>query len=111
MLIKKTKSGKFSCGMSYELRDELFSAIINFLEDDWITFIRPKLKSKDDVMHCLYSSVLNSFLSRTDFKLQTNSEASIILSRAEAVAVMFLIRDYSKMEMINLKGVLHKLFC
>jgi len=108
MLVKKTKSGKISCVMSYALRDELFTELMDFLEN-YNVEVSLKIKNKDDMLRHLYYEVLYSFLFRTDFKLAHNYDFKIILSRAEALAVMFLIALSTRMEILDFKSSIHKI--
>jgi hypothetical protein len=111
MVVKKTKSGKLSITLSFFEREKLFMALINFLENESVNIMRLQLKKESDIMRVLYYSTLDRFLHHTSFDLliSARAEKKLIASISEAIALMWLLRNHDELEMINLKGKLHKI--
>ena len=109
MLVKLTRTGKVSCLLSLGLRDALFGALANFLESESVN-IPQRLKNEEQVMRQLYYNVLNELICGKNFCLQHNHDVRMLFKRSEAIALMWIIRNYKTMEVIDLKASLHRLF-
>lgn len=108
MQVKKTKSGKYSLTLSYIEREKVFSALINFLETESFNIVGVKFKTSEEVLRHVYYSILNELLICTNFHLNVNSEKKIQCTRGEAICIMWLLRGYSDMTLLEIKSQLHK---
>lgn len=112
MKVKKTKTGKISIHTDLNERENIFDALVNFLEAESVEVRKVKLTKKEDVMRLLYYYTLNDFLTNKDFHLQTTDDKKISLNHPQAVALMWLLRDHDNtLSMLLLKSSLHKLLC
>lgn len=110
MVVKKTKKGRFTFALSYGQRDKIFKALIAFLEDQGVRMRLTRLTHEDGVMHHLYYTTLNEFLTSRDFSLVTAEEIKWTISRSHALALMWLLRHYDDdMVMLELKSGLHQM--
>lgn len=94
--------------LTYHVREDLFQALANFLESESIDLLSVPLKSESEIHRHLIYSVLDGFIHRTNFRLQQGNEVKISATRAEAVAIVWLLRSYEG-DMLWLKCELHKL--
>jgi len=108
MLVKKTKTGKFAIQMSHDLRNVLFGALCNFLETESVEIMFCKFKTESDATRHLYYSVLNDLLCFKDYSLHHAINKKIIISRPEAIALIWLLRR-EKMPLLELKSSLHQM--
>jgi hypothetical protein len=109
MRVKRTKKGNFSFDLTRIDRQNIFSALFAFLEDE-STMVRslPMMKEAD-VMRHLYYSILNQVFRRLDFQLHSNENSKWSMTRAESLAIMWLLRDYDdSIAMLEMKCSLHK---
>lgn len=106
--VKKLRSGNLSLEMEYHCREDLFGRICSFLETESLRVY--KLRERDEIMKYMAYSILNEFLKRTNFHLQEMITMRLLVKRSEATAIMWLLRDADadSIEMIDLKGSLHK---
>lgn len=108
-MIKRTKAGRYSLQMTYTLREQVFSACLNFLEPEDATLMSVRMKTRDDIMRHLYASVLNELIVRTNWQLQNHLTKNVIITRSEAIALMWLLREYDhEARLLELKSHLHK---
>ena len=109
MVVRKTKKGRFTFALSYELRDKIFRALIAFLEDETPRARLSRLVQRDEVMLQLYYSTLNDILTTRDFCHATTEEIKWTLSRTHAIALMWLLRQHDDdLPMLELKSQLHQ---
>jgi hypothetical protein len=108
--VKKLRSGNLSVDISFAAREELFGLICSFLELESVRMLGHKLRMKDEITDLLFYSVLNEFLKRSNFFLQENVSKRMLIKRSEATAIMWLLRDNDgeDLEMMELKGAIHK---
>lgn len=109
MLVKKTKKGQFAFALKIDDRSCIFSALCNFLEDESVKLWQVGIRKEADVMRHLYYSTLDELINRKNFFLQSNHEIKWTITRAEAVALMWLLRHHDdKLSLLELKSGLHK---
>lgn len=108
MVVKKTKSGKFSFEVSWFLRSHIFSTLCDFLETESVNLMRVRLKTEADILRHLYYSVLNDFITRKDFQLSISKDTKWTVKRSEAIALMWLIRECDVLPAVELKSAIHK---
>lgn len=109
MVVKKTKKGHFSFALSYDEREAIFSALCNFLEEESFKLWRINMAKEAEVMRHLYYSTLDELIRRKNFALLTTDESKWIITRPEALALMWLLRHQdNNMAMLELKSGLHK---
>ena len=106
MVVKKTKSGKYSFELTNGQRNVLFECLINFLENESVALMNVKLK--DESMRHLRYSILNEFITKQDFHLSVNVSKRWTLKRSEAIALMWLLKDDNTIAMLAIKSSLHK---
>jgi hypothetical protein len=107
MQVKITKTGKYRLMMSYALRLAVWELLINFLESETNKLLFVKID--DDLNRHLYAAVLHETMMHTSFHLYANWETRILLKKSQALALIWLMRNVEGVELINLKGELHKL--
>lgn len=108
MLVKKTKSGKFSFRVDYLDRDEIASCLINFLEDESIKLMKERVE-KNPSRHMVYA-IANDFYVRFASKLNSPFEYErFIITRAEAVFFLMLTAQCIGVELRDARAELHKL--
>jgi len=105
MVAKRTRSGKLSLSLAISERNRLFGCCCNFLEDN---SLKSYGKSEADIMRQLHFYTINQFYTRTNFQLQLAGVNKIVVTIAEAIALMWMLRNYTDMEVINMKSELHK---
>lgn len=109
MLVKKTKAGRFTIALSYEMRDRIFQALINHVEIDALRMRILTLSTQDSVMRHLFYTTANEMLRGKDFRLTSPDEIKWTVSRAHAITLMWLLRHYDHyMPLLQLKSELHK---
>ena len=109
MLIKKTKSGRFSFGLDRTEREKVFGALTGFLEHERVMMMKVALTKETEVMRMLYYSVLNEIMLRKEFHLHNNAERKMIFSLAESVALMWMLRHFDHdSSMLDIKSGIHK---
>lgn len=107
MKVKRTKTGKYSVTMSHELRLAVWELLVNFLETETAKLLFVKID--DDLNRHLYASVLNEIIVGTSFHLHANWETRIIIKKSQALALIWLMRNVEGVELLDLKGKLHKI--
>ncbi|MBT1702923.1 hypothetical protein [Chryseosolibacter indicus] len=106
MVVKRTKSGKFTIGVGYTERMNIFEALISFFETHGNA---SKLQTEKEVMIHLQFSVLHGMLCRLDFNTHNTCAKKWNVSRAEAVALMWLLRNYDHdSALLQIKSEIHK---
>jgi hypothetical protein len=108
MLVKKLKSGKLRVELDLDGRNNVFYWLMNILEGNFAWVERNRLKKEQDIYLYLNYCVLNELLVRPNWYLQTNTTKKIVITKAEAVALMWLLRNQRDMHSLNLKSALHK---
>lgn len=109
MLVKKLKSGKLSVKMEYEVRDLLFGDLCNVLESESVNLLSNRLKTEADIARFIYYSTLNHLFCRSNWHLQTLEVKRIIITRAEAAALMYVFKSRDKIvTMLNIKSAIHQ---
>jgi hypothetical protein len=110
MLVKKTKAGKYSLLLRWHERDGIWGALANFLETESVKLMGLKGKSETEVMRNLYYAVHNELMLNKDWHLHENADKRILVSPAEAIALMWMLRNYdSDIILLRIKSDLHKL--
>lgn len=110
MVVKRTRKGRFTFPLSYGLREKIFTALINFLEDEGMRMRLTQLTHEDGILHHLYYTTLNELLTSRDFCLITAQDIKWTITRSHAIALMWLLRHYDDdMVMLELKSELHKM--
>lgn len=108
MLVKKTKSGKFSFRLDYTDRDEVASDIINYLEDESIKLMKERVE-KNPSRHLAYA-IANDFYLRNASKLNSpHKYERFLITRAEAIFLLVLLGQVAGVELRNVRAELHKL--
>lgn len=108
-MVKRTKKGRFTIALSFDLRDKIFRSLMAFLEDEALSVRRTALSGEEGIMRHLYYTTLNEFLTSRDFGLITAEEIKWTITRSHALALMWLLRHYDDdMVMLELKSELHK---
>jgi hypothetical protein len=109
MRVKRTKSGKYSFEVSNIERDSILFAICNFGEDESVKLNRLPMMKEAEVMRHLYYNILESLLKRLNFHLQSAASVKWVLTRTEAITLMWFLRNYDHdMQLLELKSGLHK---
>lgn len=107
MLVKKTKTGKFSITLSNEVRSKLWTLLVCVCEDQSVKQMFSKLKNESEIMAYLNLHVLEEILTSKNFCLQAQWDVRMIFKRSEAIAIMWLLRD-EELPMLELKSTLHQ---
>ena len=108
--VKRTSSGKFSLELSNVERQYIFSVLVNFLDSESTASTGVRIGTEVVVMRHLYYCVLNQLVIRKHFHTSLNGVKRILIERAEAVAIMWLLRQYDRqLQMLEIKSQLHKL--
>jgi hypothetical protein len=109
MNVKKTPSGKFAFALQFEEREDLFMSLANFLESESVNVSFVKIKTDNDLNRHLKYAVLDSLIYRHMGKLCSKRKTEQLqLTRSEAIALVWLLRDTDKQILIDLKGALHQ---
>lgn len=109
MLVKRTKKGKLSIALDLHEREEIFGALVNFLEGESMKLMTIGFTKEPEMFRHLYYSILNEMLVRIDFNLLSAASSKINLNRSEGIALMWLLRYYDhRQSMLQLKAGLHK---
>lgn len=106
--VKKTVSGKYSCLLTLEMREHLFTSACGFLESDTIGLRGGYVKTEQDLMDLMRHCVLNELVCHKNWLLQNKHDARILFKRSEAVALMWLTIDSRQIEVLDFRGELHK---
>jgi hypothetical protein len=110
MLVKKTKSGKFSLELDLVGRESLLIALINFLEDESVAILFKQIKNETDAMRHLYYCVLAELALKHRYFISPAGRQKILLTRSQAIAIMWLLRHYdNNFFLLELKSNLHQL--
>lgn len=109
MLVKKTNKG-FSLKLAHSIRYKVFMAIADFMEKESGKIMRKPLVIEIELLRHLNYSILNELFTRKDFNIQFANEMKISLRMSEAIALMWLLRNYDHdIDLLTLKGELHRL--
>lgn len=109
MRVARTKSGKFSIELTNIDRANIFGSLCNFLESESVSLMNVRMMKEADVMRHLYYATLDHLINRQNFHLQTLANTKWICTRAEALALMWLLRSYDdNIALLELKSGLHK---
>jgi hypothetical protein len=109
MLVKRTKSGGFTFELSLAERQNIFNKLCNFCEDESVKLMHVKLLKEQEIMRHLYYSNIESLIKRLNFHLQTSRNFKWTINRAEAIALMWFLRNHDhNIELLQLKAGLHK---
>jgi hypothetical protein len=106
--VKKTVSGKYSCLLTLELREHLFTSACGFLECDTIGLRAGYVKNENDLMDLMRHCVLNELVCHKNWLLQNRHDARMLFKRSEAVALIWLTIDSRLLEVVDFRGELHK---
>lgn len=110
MVVKKTKKGRFTLALSFELRGRIFDALIDHIQSEAGRMRVLSLTHQGGVMEHLYYTTLGEFLKTRDFSLMSAEETKWTISRTHALALMWLLRRYDDdLGMLQLKSELHKM--
>lgn len=109
MDVKKTKSGKLSFELSCVQREVVFDTLVNFLETESFKLMHVRMKGEPEILRHLNYSVLNEFILKNDFALSLNVTKRWTLKRSEAIALMWLLREDSRIAVLTIKSALHKI--
>lgn len=107
MVVKKTKAGRFTIALSFELRDRILQALIHHFQG-MNTF---SLSHQSGVFYHLYSHTLHEFFKTKakEFSPAFTGAIKLTIPRSHAIALMWLLRHYDDdMAMLELKSELHK---
>jgi len=107
MTIKKTKSGKFSFGLSAQDRADLYFDLAGFIESESVNIMFCKLKDGNDVLRHLFYCAINTLIVRQHTKFFM-PEQNFVVTRAEAIALLWFLREKVNGPLLNLKSQLHK---
>lgn len=109
MRVRRTKSGKFSIELTFIDRNNIFANLCNFLEDESVKLMDVRMMKEGDVMRHLYYCTLDQLMKRQDFFLQSTENKKWTCSRAEAIALMWSLRNFdNNINLLELKSGLHK---
>lgn len=105
MVVKRTKSG-FSFAMDWHLRMLVQTSIIEAIHEKIFT---PRLHDERGIADALHHAVLSTILQRKNFQLNTTAECRMAFSIAEAVALMWHLRNHDHNTfLLELKSAIHK---
>lgn len=107
MQVKRTKKG-YSITMSYSDRHLVFGALNKFFSVHAPNVRAMPMEHQNGVMYHLHYSILHEIFERKNFQFQTTIEVKWSCSRAEAIALMWLLRDRNEIELLHLKSEIHK---
>lgn len=109
MRVKRTKSGKFSLELTNLDRQQIFDLHLSFMEGESVNLMSVRLVKEADVMRHIYFSVLDHLFRRQNFQLQLGQSTKWICTRAEAIALMWLLRGSdNEIGLLELKTGLHQ---
>jgi hypothetical protein len=110
MVAKKTKAGKYSLLLRWHERDGIWGALANFLESESVKLMGNNSKTETEVMRRLYYAVHNELMLKKDWQLNHHADKRVLLSLAEAIALMWMLRHYDEnVILLRIKSELHKL--
>jgi hypothetical protein len=110
MLVKKTKKGKLSFTLDYVERDNLYSGLISFLENESAILPFRKLKDENSLNRHLHYNVLNDLFTRNHARFTSPLPLQkFFFSRAEALVMILFLKECNTLQLQELKSGLHKL--
>ncbi len=108
MRVKRTNSGKFSLRVTQIDRCNVFDAMGLLMEDD-TKLNQFNLSDEHSILNALYYTTLIGMFRRIDYRLYINEDSKWVVTRAEAIALMWFLRHHDhNMQMLDMKASLHK---
>lgn len=107
MLVKRTSSGKIRLELSLDEREIIAIATLQTSDSDLVA-PHNNFISEQDVLRHLHASLLTALIAKVDFKLHVNNSTRWLLTRPEAISLMWALRRFSDMRLVNIKSRLHQ---
>jgi hypothetical protein len=108
MQVKKTKTGKLSIVLPLEVRERVWEVLCNMCEDQSVKQMINPLQSHEEITMKLYLATCQEILTSKSFHLQATWETRMLFKRSEAIVIMWLLRNFKELPLLDLKSSLHK---